>query len=117
MTGTSSEPSCPAASIVSDASTLHATSLHGMEIPKAGLNGSADNVSARGRPAWVLARQRVKVNNLRIAENGALQERARSKNLNRGDGGNDSTCVTRQAAKDAMRLIAWKVLRSIRVSG
>ena len=88
-----------------------------MEIPKAGLNGSADNVSVRGRPAWVLARQRVKVDDLRIAENGALQERARSKNLNRGDGGVDSTCVIRQAAKDAMRLIAWKVLRSIRVGG
>jgi hypothetical protein len=88
-----------------------------MEIPKAGLNGSADNVSVRGRPAWVLARQRVKVDDLRIAKNGALQERARSKNLNPGDGGNDCTCVTRQAAKDAMRLIAWKVLRSIRVGG
>jgi hypothetical protein len=88
-----------------------------MEIPKAGLNGSADNVSARGRPAWVLARQRVKVDDLRIAENGALQEGARSKNLNPSDGGNDCACVTRQRAKDAMRLIARKLLRSIRVGG
>jgi hypothetical protein len=88
-----------------------------MEIPKAGLNGSADNVSVRGGPAWVLARQRVEEGDLRIAENGALQEGARSKNLNPGDWGNDCTCVARQGAKDAMRLIAWKVLRSIRVSG
>jgi hypothetical protein len=74
-------------------------------------------VSVCWRTAWIFAGKRDELDDLGIARNRVLRERARIKGRNGGYRGNERARIIRQRAKHAMRLIAGLLERRIRVGG
>jgi hypothetical protein len=72
-------------------------------------------VSVHGRAAWILARGRVKLDYLRIAQRYALQQNARIERRNCGDERKDRVSGACQCAKHAMRLLGRLFQRRILV--